>query len=289
MSSPDNYQPTAAEVKALRERTGLPMMDCKNALVEAKGDQDRAVEILRKRGEQVQSKKVGRETSQGRIECFKDPAAQVFAIVQMKCEQSPSAKNDKFVAMTKALARQAALQAAEPTAESILDQADVDDPSKKAGAQLLDVINLIRENMGVARVARVKAGGGMLGAYVHFDFQQGAIVRLEGAGATVELANDIATQAVATKPLAIRREDVPKELVEKEREIAKEQAAATGKPANILEKIAEGKLNSFFAENVLLEQIFVKDNKSKIRDLLKQAGNATVTHLVRFKVGEEAN
>lgn len=289
MSSPGSYQPSAAEVKVLRERTGLPMMDCKNALVEAKGDANLAVEVLRKRGEQVQSKKVGRETSQGRIECYRDPAGQVFAMVQMKCEQSPSAKNEKFVAMTKALARQAALQAAEPTVESILDQADVDDPSKKANVQLLDVINLIRENMGVARVARVKADGGVLGAYVHFDFQQAAIVRLEGAGATTELANDIATHAVAAKPMAIRREDIPKELVDKEREIAKEQAAATGKPPNILDKIAEGKLNAYFAENVLLEQIFVKDNKSKIRDLLKHAGNAAVTHLVRFKVGEEAS
>ena len=96
-------------------------------------------------------------------------------------------------------------------------------------------------------------------------------------------------EIVATKPMAIRREDIPKDIVDKEREIAKEQAAALGKPANILEKIAEGKLNSFFAENALIEQIFVKDNKSKIRDLLKQAGNATVTHLVRFKVGEEAS
>jgi elongation factor Ts len=283
MSSPGSYQPSAAEVKTLRERTGLPMMDCKNALVESKGDVNLAVEILRKRGEQVQSKKVGRETSQGRIECYKDPAGQVFAMVQMKCEQAQSAKNEKFVAMTKSLARQAALQPAEPNAESLLDQPDVDDSSKKAGAQLLEVINLIRENMGVARVARVKADGGVLNAYVHFDSQQAAIVRLEGPGATAELAYDIATHAVAAKPIAIRREDVPKEVVDKEREIAKEQAAATGKPANILEKIAEGKVNAFFGDNVLLEQIFVKDNKTKVRDLLKQA---TVTHLVRFRVGE---
>ena len=114
------------------------------------------------------------------------------------------------------------------------------------------------------------------------------MVRLEGQGASPDLANDIATHAVATKPLAIRREDLPKALVDKEREIAKEQAAQTGKPANILEKIAEGKLNTFFAEHVLLEQVFVKDNKSKIRDLLKQAGNVSVTHLVRCKVGEES-
>src|SRR5262245_19642250 len=103
--------------------------------------------------------------------------------------------------------------------------------------------------MGVARVARLKAEGGVLGLYVHFDYQQGAVVRLEGSGATPELANDIATHAVATRPLAIRREDVPKEIVDREREIARKQAEQTGKPANLLDKIAEGKLNTFFAEN----------------------------------------
>src|SRR5262249_5550440 len=146
--------------------------------------------------------------------------------------------------------------------------------------------NLIRENMGVSRVARVRANGGVLGAYVHFDYQQAAVVRLEGATATVELANDIATHAVATKPLAIRREDVPKDIVDREREIARKQAEQTGKPPNLLDKIAEGKLNTFFADNALLEQIFVKDNKTKVRDLL--GGKATVTHLIRFRVGEES-
>ena len=287
-STETSYQPAAAEVKAMRERTGLPMMECKKALVEARGDSDLAIEILRKRGEQVQSHKVGRETSQGRVECYRDPAGQVIGIVQMRCEQAPSAKNEKFVAMTKQLAKQAALGAIEPTAENLLDQPDVDDPAKQAGARLLDVVNLIRENMGVARAARFQAAGGVLGLYVHFDYQQAAVVRLEGPGATAELANDIATHIVAARPVAIRREDIPKELVAKEREIAKEQAAQTGKPANILDKIAEGKLNTWFAETVLLEQDYVKaESKTKVRDILKQAGGATVTRFVRFKVGEE--
>jgi elongation factor Ts len=281
------YQPSAGEVKSLRERTGLPMMECKNALVESKGDPGLAVEILRKRGEQVQTRKGGRETSQGRIECFRDPAGQVIAMVQMKCEQAPSAKNEKFIEMTRALARQAALQPVEPTPENLLEQPDVDNPGSKAGARLLEVVNLIRENMGVARVARLHAQGGTLGHYVHFNFQEGAVVRLEGTGATLDLANSIATHIVAAKPMALRREDVPKDLLDKEREIAREQAAQTGKPAAILDKIAEGKLNTFFGEHVLLEQVYVKDSKLKIRDLLKQAGNASVTEFVRFKVGEE--
>ncbi len=283
MSSSDGgYQPSATEVKNLRERTGLPMMECKKALTQAKGNMDDAIRILREQGEKVADKKSGRETSQGRIEVYTDAAGEVIGMVQMKCEQAQSAKSDQFVAMTKALAKQTALQPVEPTVENLLDQPDVDDPAKKANSRLLEVVNLIRENMGVAQVARLKANGGVVSAYVHFNFQQAAAVRLEGAGAFRELAYDIATHVVAAKPMAIRREDVPKEIVDREREIAKAQAAQTGKPANILDKIAEGKLNTFFAENVLLEQIFVKDSKIKIRDLLKQAN---VTHMVRFHVG----
>jgi elongation factor Ts len=283
MSSPGSYQPSAAEVKTLRERTGLPMMDCKKALTEAGGDADKAIKLLRERGEKVQSGKAGRETSQGRIEIYRDPPGQVIGIVQMKCEQAPSAKSERFVEMTKCLAKQAALQTAEPTVENLLDQSDVDNASAKANARLLEVINLIRENMGVARVARVRADGGILGVYLHHNYQEAAIVRLEGTGATAELANDIAAHAVATKPMAVCREDIPAEVVARERDIARKQAEQTGKPANIVDKIAEGKVNAFYGENVLLEQIFVKDNKTKIRDLLKQA---KITDLVRFRVGE---
>jgi elongation factor Ts len=283
MSSAD-FQPSAAQVKSLRDRTDLPMMECKKALVQAKGDIEHAIKILREQGEKIQSGKAGRETGQGRIEAYRDPNGQVIGIVQMKCEQAPSAKNEKFAEMTKALARQAALQNVEPTVENLLDQPDIDNPSHKANDRLVAVMNFIRENMGVARVARLKADGGALGAYVHFDYQQAAVIRLQGPSATTELANDIATHVVATKPLAIRREDFPKEVVDRERDIARKQAEQTGKPANLVDKIAEGKLNTFFAENALIEQVWVKDNKSKIRELL--GANTTVTHMIRFRVGE---
>src|SRR5262245_54367163 len=114
MSSAD-FQPSAAQVKSLRDRTDLPMMECKKALVQAKGDIEHAIKILREQGEKIQSSKAGRETGQGRIEAYRDPNGQVIGIVQMKCEQAPSAKNEKFAEMTKAFARQAALQTPEPT------------------------------------------------------------------------------------------------------------------------------------------------------------------------------
>lgn len=287
MSTPETaasrgtYSPSAGEVKALRERTDLPMMDCKRALVETGGDAEKAIELLRKQGEKVSNKKVGREATQGRIEEFRTPES--VAIVQMFCEQAPSSKNERFVAMTKALAKQAALQPAEPEVATLLDQPRVDDSAQPARTLLLDVVNLIRENMGVARAVRVPLAGGVVGSYVHFNYQEAALIRLEGPGATQELANDLCMHIVACKPIAIRREDVPAEVVEKEREIARELAAQTGKTGNILDKIAEGKVNSFFAERVLSEQLFVKDNKTKVADLLKQT---TVTRFERFKVGE---
>jgi elongation factor Ts len=231
----------------------------------------------------VSDKKVGREATQGRVEICRTPTT--VAVVQMFCEQAPSSKNERFVAMTKALARQAAHQAAEPDAATLLDQPQVDNPAAPAKNLLLDVVNLIRENMGVARAVRVPCEGGVVGSYVHFNYQEAALVRLEGAGATQELANDIAMHIVACKPMAIRREDIPQEVVDKEREIAREQAAQSGKTGNILDKIAEGKVNSWFGEKVLVEQLFVKDNKTKVGDMIKQAG-ATATRVERFKVGE---
>jgi elongation factor Ts len=228
----------------------------------------------------------GRETSQGRIDCYIDGSGDTVSIVQMQCEQAPSAKNENFVAMTKALAKQAALSTVEPTPENLLDQPDIDDPSKKANDRLTETINLIRENIKLTRVARLKADGGAIGHYVHHSFQEAAVARFEGSDATSRLANEICMHIVATKPIAITREDIPAELVEKERQIAKEQAAQTGKPENILEKISAGKLKTWFGEKVLLEQDFVKDNEMKVADLLKRAGDVKVTHFKRFKIGE---
>jgi len=262
------------------------MMECKRALIEAQGDQDKAVEILRKRGEKVLSDKAGRETSEGRVDCFMAPDGSVVGMVQMHCEQAPSAKNERFVSLTAALAKQAALCEPEPTVENLLEQPDVDDPSRPARQRLLDVINQIRENMSVARVARLKADGGVLGYYVHFNNQEGAIVRLEGGTATQELANDLAMHIVAAKPIAATRDQVPEDVLERERDIAKAQAEQMGKPPQVAEKIAQGKLNAWLAEKVLVEQVFVKDGKTKVRDLLKNAGGARVTHFYRFKVGE---
>lgn len=283
------YQPSAQEVKALRDRTGLPMMECKRALIEAGGDQDKAVEILRQQGAKVSEKKTGRETAEGRIEIYRAPDNSVIGVAVVLCEQAPSAKNEKFVELVKTLAKQAALLEQEPTPDAVLDSPLVDDPGRTGRDLLLDTINLIRENMQVPVVARLKANGGVLGAYVHFNYQEAAIVKIEGADATPELADEIAANIVAFKPRFATREEVPQEELERERRILMEAVKAEGKPEHVAERIVEGRMRTgFFAEHVALDQPYIQDPKRTLGDYLKGKGDVRIVEFLRFKIGEVA-
>jgi elongation factor Ts len=272
---------SAASVKTLRDRTNQPMMDCKAALTEANGDMEKAVEILRKKSKDVQDKKVGRETAEGRIAAFIDTAKQVGALVEVRCESAPVAKGDDFAKLSNDIAKQVALKA--PTSvEELLKQPLVDDPKRTVSDRITDVVGLIRENMKPARMVRMT---GLLGSYIHHDYSVGVIVQVEGEKADPQLLRDVCMHITAKNPVAARREDISAETLEKEKEIAKSQAAATGKPANLVEKIAEGKMKTWFAENVLVEQPFVKDDSKTVGDLLKAAGLKLVK-FVRLRVGE---
>jgi elongation factor Ts len=274
---------TAALVNELRQRTSRPMMECKKALQDADGDLAKAEEILRKKGGVA---KADRTTGEGRIAAHIDPAAGAGALVELLCESAPVAKSDLFVALANDVAKQVALQGA-TTPEELLAQKFVGDPSKTVQDRFSEVIALIREAMKPNRMVRLT--GGQLGSYCHHDGSIGVLLQVEGGQADPQLLRDVCMHITATRPLALRREDVPAEVVEKEKEIAKAQIANdprnAGKPANILEKIAEGKLKTFFAENVLLEQPFVKDTSKTVGQLLQAAGVKPV-RFVRFKVGE---
>jgi len=274
-------QITAAAVDQLRKRTGMQMMKCKAALVEAGGDMDKAVELLRKANKDAQDKVVNRETAEGRISVHIDPAQQIGAILELRCESAPSAKNELFVQLANDLARQAALQGA-ATPQELLSQPFIDNPKKTVNERIGEVVGLIRENMQVKRFARLK---GLLGSYSHHDGSVGVLLQVEGEKADPQLLRDICMHITAKTPLAARREDVPAEVIAKEKDIAVAQAAATGKAANLVEKIAEGKLKTFFAESVLVEQPFIKDDSKTVGDLLKAAG-LKVVKFIRFKVGE---
>lgn len=274
---------SAAAVKALRDRTNAPMMDCKAALIEANGDLEKAVDILRKKNAAIQAKKGERETAEGRIAVFVDAAKRLGAIVEMRCESAPVAKSEPFVQLANQIARQIALMGA-ATVKELLAQPLVDDPKRPVNDRIGEAVGLVRENMKPARMTRLQ---GLLGSYVHHDGSVGVLLQVEGTKADAQLLADVCMHITARQPVAARREDLSAEVIEKEKEIARSQAAATGKPANIVEKIAEGKMKTWFAENVLVEQPFVKDDSKMVGDLLKSSG-LDVVRFIRYRVGEVA-
>jgi elongation factor Ts len=210
-----------------------------------------------------------------------DPAKQVGAMVEMRCESAPVVKSDNFVKLADDIARQVALKGT-TSVDVLLTEPFIDDPKRTIKDRIEEVVGLIRENMKIARAVRLT---GLVGSYVHHDARTGVLVQVEGASADPQLLRDVSMHITAKNPVAGRREDVPTDVVEKEKEIAKTQAAATGKPANIAEKIAEGKMKTWFAENVLVEQPFVKDDSKTVGELLKSAGLKLVK-FVRYRVGE---
>lgn len=276
---------TAAAVKALRDRTNAPMMDCKAALVEAGGDMDKAADILRKKNKAIMDKKGERETAEGRIASFIDPGQQIGALVEVRCESAPVVKSEQFGQLANDIAKQVALKDPKTT-EELLAQAFVGDAKKTVNDRVAETVGLIRENMKPARMVRLT---GQLGSYIHHDFSVGVMVQVEGKQADVQTLRDVCMHITAKNPLAARKEDIAKDVIDREIEIAKSQIAADpknkNKPANILEKIAEGKMKTWFAENVLLEQPFVKDDSKTVNELLNSAG-VKLVKFVRLKVGE---
>jgi elongation factor Ts len=277
---------SAIDVKKLRDRTGMPFGKCKEALVATGGDIEKAVEKLRMSNKEAQDKFGSREAGEGRVAVFIDPDLQVGGIIELRCESAPVAKSDLFVELANDLARQVASQGA-GTVEELLAQPFLDEPGRTVNDRIGDVVGMIRENMRPARFAR---RSGILGSYVHHDGSVGVLVQVEGATTPPpQLLRDVAMHITARQPLAALREHVPQERLDKEMEIARAQAAeqGKGKPANIVEKIAEGKLKTWLAEHVLAEQPFVKDDKKTVGDLLRAAGLKLVG-FVRYKVGEVA-
>jgi elongation factor Ts len=275
----------AADVKKLRDRTGIQMMKCKEALIKAGGDMEKAVEILRLANKDAQDKSASRETTEGRIGIWIDPAAKVGAIVEVRCETAPVAKSEIFVKLATDLARQIAQKGAK-TAEELLAQPFVDNPARTVHERIGEAVGLMRENIRPARMARLE---GLLGQYVHHDGSVGVLLLVEGEKADPALLRDVCMHITAKNPVAALREHIPQEKFDKEMAIARAQAEETGKnkPANIIEKIAEGKLRTWIAENVLAEQPFVKDESKTIAQLLQGAG-LNLVRFVRLRVGEVA-
>ncbi len=272
---------TAAAVKALRERTGLPMMDCKKALQEAGGNEEAAIELLRKAGKQTMDKRAGRETSTGRIAIYTDMQAGVGAMVELLCESAPVANNEEFVALAEALARQLATGPGAATADELLGQPSPSTPSKTLRTVFDDLNNRIREVFRLNRIVRIDA---TCGGYVHHNGSVGVLLEIEGTNPT--LAKDICMHVAAMRPQVVAIEDLDQALVAKEREILGEAARHEGKPEKIIEKMVEGRLRNFYAERCLNEQPFVKDDKQTVSQAAN-AGGVKIVRFVHWEVGKE--
>ena len=275
---------TAAAVMALRDKTGLPMMECKKALLECGGNTEQAVEWLRKQGVKTQAMRADRETSMGRLAVYADPAKNVGTIIELKCESAPVANSPDFKALAEDIATTLALGPGAKTPAELLAQKSHAHPDKTLAEIKDDLFNRMREVFDLARICRIDAP---CGGYAHHDGSKAAIVEIAGKttgpdAATV--AKDISMHVVALAPQAITKEDLDPEAVAKEREILTEAARGEGKPENIIAKMIEGRLRNFFSQCVLLEQPFVKDDKQTVGQLAKSAG-LEVKRVENWKLG----
>jgi len=269
---------TAGMVKELREQTDAPMMECKKALTEANGDMAKAVELLRVRLGNKASKAASRVAAEGVVATWLSGDGKLGAIIEVNCETDFVAKNQDFLGFARNLAELVAKH----------NPADVDALSAMSlgGATVEQtrtaLVGKIGENMSIRRFSRVEAMG-RIASYVHGGSKIGVLVDVTGGDET--LAKDVAMHIAASKPVALSKQEVPAELVQRERDIAAAKAAESGKPANILEKMVEGSVQKFLKEVTLLGQPFVKDDKLTIDQLLKSK-SSSVARFVLYVVGE---
>lgn len=268
---------TAALVKELRERTGSGMMECKRALQETGGDIETAVDLMRKAGQAKADKKASRIAAEGLIVVRQ--ASGAVAMVEINCETDFVTKNDDFRAFADAVAG-VALESGPADLDALLATNMANGQSVEQNRR--DCIAKIGENISVRRFARLATTSGVLGAYLH-GTRIGVLVELEGGDA--DLAKDIAMHVAASRPLCVSASEVPAEFLAREKDIFAAQAAASGKPANIIDKMVEGRLRKYLEEVTLLGQPFIKDPDQVVEKLL-QSRQAKVLRFERFELGE---
>ena len=265
---------TAGAVKELRERTGLGMMECKKALVETAGDMEVAIENLRKSGSMKAAKKAGRTAAEGLVMTKVADNGSYGVMVEVNSETDFAAREENFVAFV-AKVRDLVFTSKETDIAKLMTMG--------LEEQRLALVQKIGENISVRRAVLVGGNGKTVGSYVHSNNKIAVLVALQGGD--VDLARDIAMHVAATNPLVVKPEEVSAEVLKKESEIYTAQAADSGKPADIVEKMVSGRLRKYIEEISLTEQAFVKDPDIKIGKLAKQS-NATVLAFTRYMVGE---
>lgn len=280
---------TAQQVNELRQKTGSGMMDCKKALIEADGDMQKAIEILRKKGQAVASKRAEKTAGEGLILTRISEDKKLGIIVEVNCETDFVANSEDFVNFANMVAAKA-LETAPASAEELVEK------NQEIHNNLNDVMGKVGEKIEISRLATEKTGNGMIVDYIHPGSKLGVMVIFDNAESKASeisaLGKDIAMQVAAMRPICVNREEVPKDLIEKEIEIYKEVARKEGKPEQILDKIAQGKMNKYYQENCLIEQAYIKDNSKSVGDLLKEFNtkynsNIKIDHFRRFHLGDE--
>ncbi len=273
---------TAAQVNELRKKTGAGMMDCKKALTEAEGDLTKAIEVLRKKGASVAAKRAEKSANEGLIVTKVSDDGSKGAIVEVNCETDFVAKSDDFTNFANSVLDTVFNKEPKDVEALLNDNAELK-------TKLNDVLGKVGEKIEVSRFAIEKDPESLVVDYVHLGSKLGVLVKFDKVTNNKEdltnIGKDIAMQVAAMKPIAVYREEIPKDTIEKEIEIYKEIAKKEGKPEQILDKIANGKLNKFYQENCLIEQMFIKDNSIVVGDLIKQfnSKNGTEAKLSLFR------
>ncbi|MBN2636869.1 MAG: elongation factor Ts [Prolixibacteraceae bacterium] len=268
---------TTADVVKLRKVTGAGMMDCKNALTEAEGNFDRALEIIREKGKLVASKRADRDAAEGVVLAKVTSDSKFGALVVLNCETDFVAKNDNFVAFADRI-----LSLALENKSTTLDEVkSLELDGRTVEAQVTEQTGVIGEKIELSYFSAVSADTVI--SYIHPGNKLATLVGFNKEGVETHVAKDVAMQVAAMAPVAIDKDSVPAEVVQKELEIAKEKYRLEGKPEAMLDKIAQGSLNKFFQESTLLNQTYVKDGKISIKDFLSQSDKElTVTAFERF-------
>ena len=288
---------TAQMVKELRETTQAGMMDCKKALMEVEGVMEKAIEWLREKGLAAAAKKAGRIAAEGMVQSYINDDASIGVIVEVNCETDFVAKTDNFVDFCKSVAKHIAL--ANPAdIDALMSQPHVDDNSKTITDLVSDATVAIGEKISIRRFARYETKTGAVESYIHMGGKIGVLLQVENDNpatyaneAFKTFYHDVALQIAAARPEYVRKEEVPTEALDKEREILRAQALNEGKPEKIVDKMVDGRIAKYYKEVCLLEQPFVKDNDKSITQLCDEVAkaigaNLSVTCFTRFERGE---
>ena len=281
---------SASQVKELRDKTGAGMMDCKKALTESNGDFEKAIEILRKKGASVAAKRAERDANEGIIKIHVSADGKEAAIIEVNCETDFVANSDDFLTFADFMLN--AVVANKPADVEALLASSFD--GKAVSEELSAIVGKIGEKIEVSRFVLESVADGALVDYIHHGSKLGVLVKAEGGSVDglKELLKDVAMQAAAMKPLFLNVEDVPQDNIEKEKEIYKEVARKEGKPEQILDKIADGKLNKYYQEVCLVEQAFIKDNSKTVKGVIAEFNktknsNIKLTKFYRFHLSDD--